>query len=472
MSVPSSNEQSNQAQPQTSKPAAPLKITEWRFSEFLGEKIPLSNFKMNPENESFIVTNCKFSNTGDHQIITDKGGRIIIFKKKERRNTGVPKLEYYYEYPAHDKDFDVHKSLEYSEEIKSFSIFPISDYHKLDIISASYRNIHLDRIYQKSTKSVDKAKESSSVISNTTGQSNYLPKLKQARNETKHKSLIKLDGIHTSEINSVSLSNMNVENFISSDEYKVYLWDINQTKEIFNVISLDSSDETLEKITTSSFSPYNPSLFAYGTTKGNLRYCDLRVNSQVSNSAVTYRDENSNLVRTIFANQLLQIHDINFKLSNDYLMATRTYLSVNLWDQRKTNEPLFKFMLYEPIINKLSHLYQNDYFKDKFSLSNDAEGKFLLTGGYNNMFHIIDTEQRLNSQIVLDDSNEKSLNTNIIRKVNSKGSCFYKKDEPDMGTFNFDKKITSVALSPVENFSMLACLNCIYTYHGSITKSK
>jgi serine/threonine-protein phosphatase 2A regulatory subunit B len=265
---------------------------------------------------------------------------------------------------------------------------------------------------------------------------------------------------------------MNVENFISSDEYKVYLWDINQTKEIFNVISLDSSDETLEKITTSSFSPYNPSLFAYGTTKGNLRYCDLRVNSQVSNSAVTYRDENSNLVRTIFANQLLQIHDINFKLSNDYLMATRTYLSVNLWDQRKTNEPLFKFMLYEPIINKLSHLYQNDYFKDKFSLSNDAEGKFLLTGGYNNMFHIIDTEQRLNSQIVLDDSNEKSLNTNIIRKVNSKGSCFYKKDEPDMGTFNFDKKITSVALSPVENFSMLACLNCIYTYHGSITKSK
>lgn len=469
MNTQSNNQQVSSQQLPTSKQAAPLKITEWRFSEFLGEKIPLNNFKMSPENESFLVTNCKFSNTGDHQIITDKGGRIIIFKKKERKNTGVPKLEYYYEYPAHDKDFDVHKSLEYSEEIKSLTIFPISDYHKIDLISASYRNIRVDRIYQKSTKSVDKSmkepsKDSSSLY--------YLPKLKQAKNETKHKCIIKLDGIHTSEINSVTMSNMNVENFISSDEYKVYLWNVNQTKEIFNVVSLDSTDESLEKITTSSFSPYNPSLFAYGTTKGNLRYCDLRVNSQVSNSAVTYRDENSNLVKTIFANQLLQIHDINFKLSNDYLMATRTYLSVNLWDQRKNNEPLFKFMLYEPIINKLSHLYQNDYFKDKFSLSNDAEGKFLLTGGYNNMFHIIDTEQRLNSQIVLDDSNEKSLNTNIIRKVNSKGSCFYKKDEPDMSTFNFDKKITSVALSPVENFSMLACLNCIYTYHGSSNKSK
>ena len=153
-------------------------------------------------------------------------------------------------------------------------------------------------------------------------------------------------------------------------------------------------------------------------------------------------------------------------------MATRHYLSVNLWDQRKNNEPLFKFMLYEPIINKLSYLYQNDYFKDKFNISNDAEGKFILTGGYNNMFHVIDVEQRLNSQIILDDTNEKTLNTNIIRKVNSKGSCFYKKDEPDMNNFNFDKKITTLALSPVENFSILACLNCIYTYYGSASKGK
>lgn len=460
------NSQNAQPGQQSVKQSNPLKITEWRFSEFLGEKIPLSNFKQNPENESFLVTNCKISNTGDHQIITDKGGRIIIFKKKERKSSGVPKLEYYYEYPAHDKDFDVHKSLEYSEEIKSLGIFPISDYTKLDIITASYRNIHLDRVYQKSTKVVDKPAKDLSKENNFYS----LPKLKQSRNEIKHKSLLKLDGIHTSEINSVNLSQMNPEVFMSSDEYKVFLWDINQTNEIFNVVSLDNSDESLEKITTSCFSPYNPSLFAYGTSKGNLKYCDLRVNSKISDSAITFNDENSNLAKTIFANQLLTIHDINFKLSNDYLMATRTYLSVNLWDQRKKNEPLFKFMLYEPIINKLSHLYQNDYFKDRFTLSNDAEGKFLLTGGYNNMFHIIDTEQRLNSQIVLDDSSEKALNTNIIRKVNSKGSCFYKKDEPDMNSFNFDKKITTVALSPVENFCLLACLNCIYTYHGSITK--
>lgn len=440
-----------------------LKITEWRFSEFLGEKIPLINFKTTPENESFLVTSCKFSNNGDYQLITDKGGRIIIFKKKDRRSNGPPKLEYYYEYPAHDKDFDMHKSFEYSEEIKSLAIFPISDYNKIDLISASYRNIHIDRVYQKHSKVFEKPEK----------KANEIPKLKHTKNEIKNKTLLKLNGIHTSEINSVSLSSLNVENFISSDEFKIFLWDVNQTKEVFNIINLEDSElESVEKITTSCFSPYHSNLFAYGTSKGNLRYCDLRVSSRPDGFCTNFKDENSNLSKTIFANQLLSVNDINFKLSSEYLMATRHYLSVNLWDQRKNNEPLFKFLLYEPIINKLSYLYQNDYFKDKFSISNDPEGKFILTGGYNNMFHVLDVEQKLNSQIVLDDTNEKSLNTNIIRKVNSKGSCFYKKDEPELNNINFDKKITSVALSPVENFAMLACLNCIYTYNGCSSKNK
>lgn len=449
------------------KKTAPLKITEWRFSEFLGEKIPLNNFKSNPENESFLVTNCAFSNMGDHQIVTDKGGRVIIFKKKDRKTTSnAPKLEYYYEFPAHDKDFDVHKSQEYSEEIKSLSVYPISDYTKLDLITSSYRNIHIDRVYQKTNKVFDNKSFNPSI------ENISIPKLKGTKNEVKHKTLLKLDGIHTHEINSVSINQLNTETFLSSDDYKIYLWDVNNIKEVYNIISLESSEEGLEKITTSTINAYNSSQFAFGTSKGNLHLCDIRISSQTSQNITTFKDENSNLSKTIFANQLLSVHDINFKLSNEYLLATRHYLSINLWDQRKNNEPLFKFMLYEPIINKLSYLYQNEYFKDRFTLSNDAEGKFILTGGYNNMFHVIDVEQKLNSQIVLDDSNEKTLNTNIIRKVNSKGSCFYKKEEPDMSNFNFDKKITSVALSPVENFSMLACLNCIYTYYGTASKSK
>lgn len=433
-----------------------LKITEWRYSEFLGEKIPLQNFKIYPENQLFLVTNCSFSNNGEFVVVSDKGGRIIIFRKKDKTNS--TKLEYFYEFQAHDKDFDMHKSIEYNEEVKALSIFPITDSKRIDIISASYRNIHIDRVYQTKTKIFEKVDKKSTD----------LPKLKETRNDVKCKPLLKFNNVHTSEINSVSISPINIENFISSDEENVYIWDVNHQKEVFNVISNNIEDENSEKITTSKLSPVNPSIFAYGTSKGVLNYCDLRINSKPDSFSQKFKDLKSSYGSTVFANQLLAVHDINFKLSNSYLMATRHYLSVNLWDERKNTEPVYKYLLYEPIINKLTYLYQNDFLKDRFTLSSQTNGNFILTGGYNNMFHVLDIEQRLNSQILLDSTNEKSLNTNIIRKVNSKGSCYYRSEEPEMNNQSFEKKITNVALSPTENFAVLACLNCIYTYNGSL----
>ena len=88
------------------------------------------------------------------------------------------------------------------------------------------------------------------------------------------------------------------------------------------------------------------------------------------------------------------------------------------------------------------------------------------------MFHVLDIEQRLNTQIVIDDSNEKLMNTNVIRKINSKGSCFYKKDDPSLNNINFDKKILHQAFSPVENLGLLIVYNCIYSYVGSFTKKE
>lgn len=84
------------------------------------------------------------------------------------------------------------------------------------------------------------------------------------------------------------------------------------------------------------------------------------------------------------------------------------------------------------------------------------------------MFHIIDIEQRLNTQIVIDESNTSVMNTNVIRKINQKGSCYYKKDDPSIKNINFDKKILHQAFSPVGNFILLIVLNCIYSYTGKL----
>ena len=72
-----------------------LKIMEWRFNQFLGEKLTYQQIKEDPENESFLVTDIKFSGDGENVVVSDKGGRVIIFKKTDSKK-GLPKLEYYF----------------------------------------------------------------------------------------------------------------------------------------------------------------------------------------------------------------------------------------------------------------------------------------------------------------------------------------------------------------------------------------
>ena len=124
-----------------------FKIMEWRFNQFLGEKLTYEQIKSDPENESFLVTYVKFSSDGNNVVVSDNRGRVIIFKKSEQKGK-QPKLDYFFEFPAQEKDFDVQKSIEYSEEIKGLCILPSDNYNKLDILTSGYRTIKLDRIFK------------------------------------------------------------------------------------------------------------------------------------------------------------------------------------------------------------------------------------------------------------------------------------------------------------------------------------
>ena len=42
------------------KSSSDLKIMEWRFNQFLGEKLTQDQIKSYPENESFLLTDVKF----------------------------------------------------------------------------------------------------------------------------------------------------------------------------------------------------------------------------------------------------------------------------------------------------------------------------------------------------------------------------------------------------------------------------
>ena len=272
-------------------------------------------------------------------------------------------------------------------------------------------------------------------------------------------------------INSLCINTTNDNQLISSDEYKIFLWDINYNgNEVYNPVDLDRGmeREESEKIAKCTYSGINPNVFLYGTDHGNIKVCDLRTSTDQLSFQTNFNGEKTS-ISNFLTQSLLSIQDISSKLNDNYSFVTRHYFSLNFWDIRKQSCCSGKILLYEPNIKKLPYLFSNNYLRDKFSISIDKTGNYILTGGYNNIFHVVDVKERLNSQIVIDDTDEKLLNRNIIRKINSKGQCDYKdvqamKDYP----YNYNNKIICHDFSQTDNFIMIGVQNCIYTYSGKL----
>jgi len=224
------------------KKAEDLKIMEWRFNQFLGEKLSIDEIKNNPDNESFLVTDVKFSPDGLYSIVSDKGGRLIIFRKTVAKSKN-PKLAYHYEYAAHEKEFDRHKSCEYSEGVRAFTVLENQNMNNIDILSAGYRNVKLDRVYTSKSNVYDTDLNQKSSSSNAI----HVPKLKESLQEVKHKTKSEYKA-HNSEIRSLSNNKLFTNNFISADEFKVFLWDMNSTKEVYNPIDLDNTSSEVYKL--------------------------------------------------------------------------------------------------------------------------------------------------------------------------------------------------------------------------------
>ena len=54
-----------------SKKTSNLTIMEWRFNQFLGEHLTYEEIRNDPENETFLVTNIKFSPEGTHVVVSE-----------------------------------------------------------------------------------------------------------------------------------------------------------------------------------------------------------------------------------------------------------------------------------------------------------------------------------------------------------------------------------------------------------------
>jgi serine/threonine-protein phosphatase 2A regulatory subunit B len=96
-------------------------------------------------------------------------------------------------------------------------------------------------------------------------------------------------------------------------------------------------------------------------------------------------------------------------------------------------------------------MFENDSIFDKFSLSASKDSNTLLTGNYNNCFHLIDTADGSNTQYEL---NYKK-NT-ISRAMTSKQPAIVKMD--------YNRKIMTGDFNKTKNKVAVASQNCFFIY--------
>eukprot|EP01132_Coremiostelium_polycephalum_P005238 gene5238-6519_t len=164
-------------------------------------------------------------------------------------------------------------------------------------------------------------------------------------------------------INSISV-NSDGKTFLSSDELRVYLWDLNINQECFNIIDLKPSNIQLlnEIIRVTEFHPTQCNYLVFGTSRGSLKLCDMRTSALISNYS----------------------KDLKFSNDGRYIVSRNLeYLSV--WDINMETQPLATYSLYNKdyLMAKLYDMHESSSFVDKFQCSFINQSQ-VITGSYDN----------------------------------------------------------------------------------------
>lgn len=231
---------------------------------------------------------------------------------------------------------------------------------------------------------------------------------------------------HAYHINSISL-NSDQETFLSADDLRIHLWNLDETDVCFNIVDLkpDSMEDLSEVITCAEFHPSACNLFAYSSSKGFIRLVDMRNRALCDHkdSALIFKsmDMTSGSTATTTAANVLSkdiadtqnffseltstVSDIKFSQDGRFILS-RDYLTLKIWDIRMNDRPLSIFNVDDHLSSNLYDLYECDRIFDRFSCSFSPNGDYVMTGTYNGNFRVFGRDD--GSDLWVDISNETS----------------------------------------------------------------
>lgn len=171
--------------------------------------------------------------------------------------------------------------------------------------------------------------------------------------------------------------------------------------------------------------------------------------------------------KSFFSEIISSISDVRFSNDGRYILS-RDYLSLKIWDINMESKPVKTINIHEHLRNKLCDLYENDCIFDKFECIFSGDGRSVMTGSYDNYFHIYDTAQELPDVTLQADKSAfkaKRVGSTLNRGGRNSGPRMFRRpDEVNVDAIDFNKKILHSSWHPREDSIAVAATNNLFIF--------
>ncbi|XP_078428372.1 serine/threonine protein phosphatase 2A 55 kDa regulatory subunit B beta isoform-like isoform X2 [Wolffia australiana] len=486
---------------------------EWKFSQVFGERAPGEQIL-----DVDIISAIEFDRRGDYLATGDFGGRIVLFERSDKKklsprkvletldgsHISPPTYVYKTEFQSHVPEFDCLKSLEIKEKINQVR-WCASPNKSLFILSCNNRTIKLWKVLEQKAKKIERMVPNKLEISestllseksfatNTSGSfaSVKLNLLASASSQEELGAISNIEDVtaarcrriysHAHEFNIHSISNnSDGETFISADDLRINLWNLEIRNQCFNIVDLKPPHmEDLVVITTAEFHPKSCNILAYGSSRGFIRLVDLRRSALCDFGARILKDRQDLGSRSFFTEIISSISDIKFASDGVHVLS-RDFMNLKLWDLRMDTSPIVTYSIHENLRPKLHELYNSDTIFDKFQCCLSNDGLNFASGSYSNVFKVFNYKDGDEAGTTLEATRNPNrmpsspskpkvsrLLPSITKRHSRRESGSPSYNDINRGrSFDLNSKLVNLTWHPTANLIACASANSVYFYHA------
>ncbi|KLO12702.1 protein phosphatase 2A regulatory subunit PR55 [Schizopora paradoxa] len=428
----------------------------WRFAQCFGDKGEVEDIT-----EADIISTVEFDSTGNYLATGDKGGRVVLFERNESKK-GC-EYKFYTEFQSHEPEFDYLKSLEIEEKINKIKWCKRQNAAHF-LLSTNDKTIKLWKVFERSLRVVAESNHSDGqrqIASPSSIAGLKLPRMATQDNIVTAVPRKVYSNAHAYHINSISI-NSDGETYISADDLRINLWNLNISDQSFNIVDIKpvNMEELTEVITAAEFHPSHCNLFMYSSSKGTIKLADMRESALCDRHVKLFEEGEDPSNRSFFSEIISSISDVKFSHDGRYILS-RDYLSLKIWDVNMESRPIKTIRIHDHLQSKLCDLYENDCIFDKFECMFSGDGKHVMTGSYHNYFRIFDVDSPNDVVLQADKSAFKA------KKMGVQNRTRPLREQMNMETMDFNKKILHGSWHPRENTIAIAATNNLFLYSAA-----